>query len=259
MKKRPSTGRFAGFMPGVSLDCVVFGYRDRTLHVLLLRYPHTEAWALPGGFLPLQMTMDEAVSKILAERTGVHDIFLEQFHTFSGVDRGWRDSALSRKALENLRPLWTEEEWADLLDWFDQRFVSTAFLALVNAQVVTPQPDELSEVAQWIPVGELPPLVLDHAHMVEKALQHLRRQVNYLPIGRELLEDKFTMSELQALYEALLGKKLDRGNFQRKMMKLKILVRHEKLMTGAQHKAPYLYSIDQGAYDALLEEGIGIF
>lgn len=128
---------------------------------------------------------------------------------------------------------------------------------MVDVQKVQPVPDFLSESCTWHPISALPPLVLDHEQMVQKALCRLRVQLNYLPIGRTLLPEKFTMGELQSLYEAIIGKTLDRGNFQRKMLKLKILKRHEKWMTGAPNKAPYLYSINDEVYNQLLEEGMG--
>ena len=249
--------RIPGFVPGISLDCVVFGYENRNLQVLLLKYRNTNAWALPGGFLPQESEMDEAAISILQERTGVRNIFLDQYHTFSGLDRDWDRNQLSKSTFEKIKAYWTGEDLSILEAWFDQRFISTAYVAMVDSRKVMPALGYASEACEWIPIQNLPPLILDHEQMIHKALQHLRTQINHLPIGRELLGEKFTMADLQSLYEAILGKSLDRGNFQRKIMKLNILIRHEKLMTGAQNKAPYLYSINDDVYDRLLKEGIG--
>lgn len=249
--------RMKGFMPGISMDCVLFGYHDQTLQVLLLRYKNTKAWALPGGFLPRDREMDEVASEILDERTGVGDIFLQQFQTFASLDRGWQRNALSSEVLERMLKLWPEDEVPALKAWLNQRFISTAYVALVESERVDPKPDSLSSECRWIAVDELPPLVLDHERIVQNALRFVRTRMNYLPVGRSLLAERFTMSELQSLYEAILGKSLDRGNFQRKMLKLGVLIRHEKLMTGAANKAPYLYSIDHGVYDRLVRDGIG--
>ncbi len=249
--------RMKGFLPGISLDCVVFGYHERSLKVLLLRYRNTQAWALPGGFLPGDREMDEVASEILDERTGVGDIFLQQFQTFASLDRGWESNELSSRVFERLLGQWPEDAVPSLKAWLGQRFISTGYVALVESERVVPKPDALSEECRWIAVDELPPLVLDHLHIIESALRFMRTRMNYLPIGRSLLSQRFTMSELQSLYEAILGKSLDRGNFQRKMLKLGVLVRHEKLMTGAANKAPYLYSIDEEVYDRLLRDGIG--
>ena len=125
-----------------------------------------------------------------------------------------------------------------------QRYISTAYFALIDATKVNPKPDMYGQLCSWIPVTDVPEMVLDHNKIVEKALIKLRKRINYLPIGKTLMPEKFTMSDFQTLYEAILGKTLDRGNFQRKIMKLGFLIRNEKLMTGAQNKAPFLYSKD---------------
>ncbi len=243
------------FVPSISLDCVVFGYRDKVLKVLLLKYKGTDTWALPGGFLPKDAEMQEVVSTILYERTGVENIFLSQFHTFSSVARGWKDR--DKENFEIIKSLWPEVYRDKLEKWFDQRFISTAFMALVDASLTNPVPDEISDECGWISMDQLPALALDHGEIIQEAKKQLRQRINYLPLGRSLLPDRFTMYELQSLYEAVLGKKLDRGNFQRKMVKLGILNRHEKLMTGASNKAPYLYSINDKVYDQLIKDGIG--
>ncbi|WP_435577881.1 NUDIX hydrolase [Gilvibacter sp.] len=242
-------------VPSISMDCVVFGYHHKGLHILLLRYKKTNTWALPGGFLPKNATMENAVTDLLFQRTGVENIFLQQFHTFSSVKRGWTDR--DGRNFEIIKSLWPQEHKGKLSKWFEQRFVSTAFMALVDASIVNPTPDEISDECKWISLNELPNLALDHRQIIEEAQRHLRQKINYIPLGRSLLPSKFTMYDLQLIYEAILGEELDRGNFQRKMMKLNFLDRHEKLMTGASNKAPYLYSINDKVYDQLIKDGIG--
>lgn len=243
-------------VPGISIDCVVFGYKERALHILALQYDD-KAWALPGGFLPKNAEMDTVATEILEARTGVSNIFLEQFYTFSSLDRSWDCNELSASGFEAAKSNWPKEDQPMLARWFEQRFISTAYFALVDCRKVRPIPDAISKNCTWVSIKKLPDFILDHKLIITKALSHLRKQINYLPIGRELLEDKFTMLDLQVLYETILDKKLDRGNFQRKIMKLNMLIRHEKLMTGAQNKAPYLYSIDHDVYDQLIKNGIG--
>lgn len=245
------------FVPSISLDCVVFGYQDKELHVLLLKYRGTNSWSLPGGFLPKEAGMEEVVAEILFQRTGLRSIFLKQFHTFSSLKRGWLESKQDKKNFDVIKSKLPSEHKEKLVRWFSQRFISTAFMALVDANKVTPRPDALSDDCRWVEVDNLPSLVLDHKEMIEEAKTQLRHRVNYLPIGHSLLPKKFTMSDLQALYEAVLGERMDRGNFQRKIMNLGILNRHEKLMTGASNKAPYLYSLNTGVYNRLVKEGIG--
>ncbi|MEQ8237898.1 MAG: NUDIX hydrolase [Cyclobacteriaceae bacterium] len=249
--------RFRSYVPGISLDCVVFGYSQGILKVLLLKYRNAAAWALPGGFLPADMEMEDAVNDILYMRTGLRNIFLSQYHTFSSMQRGWDINLQSKLAFLQAKAMWPEAYRPELKAWFNQRFISTAYLALIQADKASPVPDDLSELCQWMPVNDLPGLVLDHKEMIEMALQHLKVQINYMPIGKSLLTDKFTMSDLQSLYESIFQKRLDRANFQRKILKLGILKRHEKLMTGAANKAPYLYSIEEEVYDQLLKNGIG--
>lgn len=261
MDKRNLTDRLIqnikNYVPGISLDCVVFGYSDGILKVLLLKHLNIDAWALPGGFLPANMEMQDAVDQVLQDRTGLQDVFLTQYHTFSSLNRGWNVNKQSALAIQQLQSMWPDQHKQKLKAWFDQRFISTAFLALIQANKASLSRDFLSECCQWMPISELPDLVLDHKVMIEMALEYLKVRINYLPIGKSLLPDKFTMTDLQTLYESILQKKLDRGNFQRKMLKLGIFERQEKLMTGAANKAPFLYSINDDAYSDLLEQGIG--
>lgn len=247
------------YIPGISLDCVIFGYRNGVLHVLLLKYRNVDAWSLPGGFLPRDKEMDDAANKVLFKRTGLTDIFLTQFNTFSSLNRGWDSSEQSKLVIKNLQTNWPKAHQKKLKAWFHQRFISTAYLSLIQTEKATLTMDDLSECCEWKPIADLPKLVLDHKLMIEMALKYLKVRINYLPIGKSLLPDKFTMLDVQTLYESIIQKQLDRGNFQRKMLKLGIFNRHEKLMTGASNKAPFLYSINHEVYSRLLEEGIGYF
>lgn len=243
-------------LPGNSIDCVIFGYQNQELQILLLQWKHEKVWALPGGFIRLNEDMDEAAQRILSDRTSLDDIFLNQFHTFGNKKRSKTNSKVEPKEKEQfIKKLLGEDEF--IINWLTKRFISTGYFALVNIEKTDPQPDLLSEACEWKSIKEIPALIMDHVEIVHKALQHLRIQLNYLPIGLSLLPQKFTMQDLQKLYEAILQKPLERSNFQRKMLKLGFLIRHEKQMTGAANKAPYLYSFDKKKYNSLLEEGIG--
>lgn len=245
------------FVPGISLDCVVFGYSEGVLKVLLLKHRNIDIWGLPGGFLPSDLEMQDAVNEVLYKRTGLQNVFLTQYHTFSSLTRGWDSNEQSMRAIQQVQSMWPDDHKEEIKAWFHQRFISTAFLALIQADKASLSNDHISERCEWKPVSDLPSLVLDHKLMIDMALKYLKIQINYLPIGKSLLSEKFTMSDLQILYESILQKTLDRANFQRKMLKLGIFKRHEKLMTGASNKAPFLYSIDDEAYNHILEEGIG--
>lgn len=237
-------------LPGVSIDCVVIGFDLKELHILLLKLKGHELWMLPGGFIQLEEDMDQAATRILEERTGIKLPYLVQFHTFGNVKR--RGNA-AYPEIEKLQDTFSEEMRA----FIEQRFISSGYLSLIDMRNCNPTPDVVSDECTWVPVNNLPRLLYDHTHIAEKALEQLRSRINYMPVGFSLLPEKFTMKEFQALYEKILLRELDRGNFQKKMLKLGFLDRHEKQLTGGAHKAPYLYSFNKKRYNELVDKGIG--
>ncbi|MEO1487098.1 MAG: NUDIX domain-containing protein [Bacteroidota bacterium] len=235
---------------------MILGYANQQLKVLLLQWKMNRSWCLPGGFVFKNEDIDDAAHRVLQERTGLNEIFLNQFHTFGRRDRAASPTSDEYLLLtESMNKLgFTEPK---VLKWFNKRFITTGYFALVDIARAQPQPDFLSSVCEWKDVGAIPPLILDHREILEKALEHLRLRLNYVPLGPSLLPKKFTMQDLQKLYEAILNKPLERSNFQRKILKLGFLNRHEKQMTGAANKAPYLYSFKSKKYHDLLSGGIG--
>lgn len=222
------------YIPHVAFDSVVFGFSKGKLKILLMEY-HATAWfALPGGFVARNENLEDAVKRGLLERTGLQDVYLEQFHTFGSVDR-FKPEVMKRIFEANNHPI----DWDH---WLLDRFLSIGYYALIDHEKVTLQPDAISDSIAWYDIESLPELILDHGKIVEKALQTLRENLDRKLIGGNLLSDRFTMNELQAVYEAILGEKLRRTSFQRKLLSMDILERHEKLFTGKSHKAPYLYS-----------------
>ncbi|HPG06519.1 MAG TPA: NUDIX domain-containing protein [Saprospiraceae bacterium] len=222
------------YLNHIAFDSVVFGFSGQTLKILIMEYHNTGLFALPGGFVQMDENLNDAVKRGLKERTGLDNIYLEQFYTFGDVAR-YQPEIMAKIIQANELEI---NGW----EWLLERFISVAYYALINYNDVVPQPDALSDSCEWYPVNELPPLMLDHAEIVAKALETLRTNLDQKLIGGNLLPERFTMQELQNVYEAILDTKLHRSAFQRKLLASDQLVRHEKRFTGKAHKAPYLYS-----------------
>ena len=231
-------------MPGLSLDCVVFGFHENQLKVLLLRWKGTDEWSLPGGFILKTESIDDAAHRVLRERAGLDEIFLQQFHVFGEAVRYDAERNWQRMGLQ-LAP---DPSWPD-------RTITVGYYALVEYSEVTPTPDVLTEECRWWDVREVPDLLFDHGRIVEVALNTLRTQLSWQPVGYTLLPEKFTMPELQRLYETLLGQKLDPRNFYKKIAALGILERLDERRTGGAYKSPYLYRFQEEPYRQALEVG----
>ncbi|UBM57911.1 NUDIX domain-containing protein [Marinilongibacter aquaticus] len=219
----------------VAYDSVIFGFSGEKLKILILEYHNTGLFALPGGLVKTNEDLDEAVKRGLRERTGLENIYLEQFYTFGNARRD-PNGDMQTILTQNVSSSFAEEHWR--LD----RYISIAYYALINYKEVNPAPDELSDSIGWYSVDALPDLMQDHNAIVEKALATLRLNLERKLVGVNLLPERFTMKQLQTVYEAILGEKLRRSTFQRKILSLGILERHEKQFSGAAHKAPFLYS-----------------
>ncbi|MGV3602620.1 MAG: NUDIX hydrolase [Dyadobacter fermentans] len=220
------------FLPGLSVDTVIFGFHDNGLMVLLLRYKGTDAYALPGGFIYHDESGEDAAKRVLQERTGLSDIFLEQFQTFSDSGRSDPHFFKDIMAARGLKP-------ADN-HFLLRRFVSIGYYALVDYAKAVPTSDDTADECGWHDLNILPHLIQDHSRIIETALMTLREDLNKKLVGFNLLPDTFTISELQALYETVLEKKFLRTSFQRTMLSLGVLEMVSK-KTGVAHKSPYLY------------------
>lgn len=229
---------YKNYLASISIDCVIFSFDTNSLKVLLLRLKDFKKWSLPGGYLRKDEDLNAGALRVLEERTSVSNIYLHQFETFGKKDR-------SQDFFKG---------YPDDL-WHKQRYISISYYALTNYAKVIPKVDQFSEACEWKSINELPELMMDHSLIVEEAIKALRRGLNYRPIGLKLLPEKFTMPELQKLYEIILGKKLNRGNFYRKMLKYGILNKLEETRKGGAHKAPNLYTFNEEAYSDALENG----
>jgi 8-oxo-dGTP diphosphatase len=212
----------------LTVDCVVFG-RDESsqLRVLLIRRglpPFKDAWALPGGFVRLDETLEEAARRELQEETGLEDVFLEQLYTFGAGKRDPRE-----------------------------RVVSVAYYALTNLAGVHGSSD--ASDAKFFPLDEVPKLAFDHAEILDVARERLRSKVRYEPIGFELLPEYFTLGALQRLYEAVLERPLDKRNFRKKIAELGVVVETDKMESGVSHRPSRLFRFDERRYRAMKKQG----
>ena len=213
----------------LTVDCVVFGFDEGELKILLIErglQPFKGRWALPGGFVRVEETLDEAARRELAEEAGLTNIFLEQLYTFGEVDRDPRE-----------------------------RVVSVAYYALVKLSDHRARAATDAANAQWFPVSKAPKLAFDHATILRTALARLKGKVRYQPIGFELLPLKFTLSELQHLYEAVLETQLDKRNFRKKVLSFGLLVALNETQMAGRHRPAQLFRFDQKRYEQLRKKG----
>ena len=236
------------YQTGISVDCVIFGFHEQKLKMLLLNVDAVNKWALPGGFIKKSETIDEAASRVLNERTGVKDIFLQQFHVFGAPDRA--DPSIHQKRYLNFGIKIPKD------NWLIQRFITVGFYALVDFNEVLINTSQEGAQCNWMNIEDSYDLMMDHKAIVQKALETIRTQLAYLPIGKNLLPKKFTMPELQKLYETILNEKLDRRNFQRKLLSFGILNRLTETKQGGAHKAAYLYTFNEKKYQKALKDGL---
>jgi 8-oxo-dGTP diphosphatase len=213
----------------LTVDCVVFGFDGGELKVLLIERglePFKEKWALPGGFVRVDEPLDEAARRELLEETGLAEVFLEQLYTVGTVDRDPRE-----------------------------RVVSVAYYALVKLLDHQAKAATDAANAEWFSLSKLPKLAFDHADIVKLALARLHGKVRYQPIGFELLPEKFTLSELQHLYEAILATPLDKRNFRKKVLGFGLLAALKETQMTGRHRPAQLFRFDADKYEKLKKRG----
>jgi len=233
MENQKNRSKWDQFLPGLAIDCAIFGYHERELKILIVEYQNTDLYALPGGFIGKDEDLDKAASKVLFQRTGLEDIYLSQFHTFGKSDRN--DTDAMKIIMKNNGIEFNKNHW--LL----RRFVSVGYVALVDYKRVNPKPGFLSSACTWFDLDAIPPLIQDHRKIIDQAILFLKNHVDDKLLGANLLVDTFTMKDLQKLHETILGEKLHRTGFHRKMMDSGHLKRLGKKRTGKAHRSPYLY------------------
>ena len=214
----------------LTVDCVVFGLDDESLKAMLIERaikPFKGKWALPGGFVNVGESLDDAAERELREETGLRQVFLEQLYTFGNPKRDPREHV-----------------------------VSVAYFALTNLEGHDVKADTDAANAAWFAVDDLPQLAFDHEAIVEAALDRLKGKVRYQPVGFELLPEKFTLTQMQKMYEMILEKEMDKRNFRKKVLKLGVLRDTNEVQKDVSHRAAKLYEFDEKAYRKLEKAGI---
>jgi len=215
--------------PALTADCVVFGLDNVSLKVLLIQRkiePFKDYWALPGGFVEVGESCDDAAKRELVEETGLKHIFLEQLYTFSAPERDPREHV-----------------------------VTVAYYALINLSEHSVKAGSDASHAEWYDIHRTPDLAFDHTLILETAIERLRGKVGYQPIGFELLPRKFPLRQLQYLYETILDRKLDKRNFRRKILKMGILRVLNEKECDVLHRPSQLYSFDKLKYREMVHNG----
>ncbi len=213
----------------LAVDCIIFGFDGKQMKALLIKRgfePEKGKWSLMGGFVGKNENVDEAAARVLKQLTGLTDIYMEQLFCFGDTER---DSA--------------------------GRVVSVSYFALINIAEYNEQLTNDHE-ARWFPLDKIPPLIFDHREMVQKAKERLREKVANHPIGFELLPVKFTLPQLQSLYEGIYEEQLDKRNFTRKILSLNILKKLSEKEKESSRKGAFYYVFDRDKYGKLHHDGI---
>jgi hypothetical protein len=214
---------------GITIDCVIFGFNKASLEVLLVQHAEGESvgkWGLVGGWLQKEESADDAAQRILYELTNLDDIYLEQLKAFTEPNRV-----------------------------SDRRVVTVAYYTLVNREDYNIKASITLSEAKWHKINSIPDLIFDHNEILNFSLMQLRNRVRQAPIGFNLLPEKFTLLQLMHLYEEILGLELDKSNFRRKILHMKLLVPLDEKQQDVSHRAAKLYKFDDEIYNKLTKKG----
>jgi 8-oxo-dGTP diphosphatase len=214
---------------GISIDCVIFGFKKGSLEVLLVQHASGESegnWGLLGGWMIREESADDAAQRILYELTTLDNIYLEQLKAFTNPKRV-----------------------------LDRRIVTIGYYTLVNQEDYDVKASLAVKEARWCRINDIPDLIFDHNEILEFSLMQLRNRVRQAPIGFNLLPEKFTLLQLMHLYEEILGIELEKSNFRRKILHMKLLVALDEKQQDVSHRAAKLYKFDPDIYKKLTEKG----
>jgi len=212
----------------VAVDCIIFGFDSKQLKLLLFKRkvePLKGAWSLIGAFIKENLSLNDAAKQVLFESTGLKNIYLDELQTYSTVDR---DPG--------------------------ERVISVAFFSLMRINEFLEESVEKYD-AHWFNLDEIPELILDHRKMVDDAILKLKSKARYQPIGFELLPEKFTIPQLQLLYECVYQKKLDDRNFRKKILSFDILTKTTEKDKSGSKKGAFLYKFNKDKFDSFIAKG----
>ena len=229
MKKSPLGYTYKYPRPAVTVDCIIFGFDKGELKILLTKRgiePYLGKWAFPGGFIQEGETADEAARRKLLEEAGLENIFLEQLYTFAEVDRDPR-----------------------------YRVISIAYYALVKSTDYVLKAGVDTDDVQWFNLDGIDDLAFDHNKIMDVAVERLKGKIRYQPIGFELLPERFTLPDLHRLYERVLQRTIDRGNFRKKILSMDLLIDHSHKQENRPARGAKIYSFDKQKYEALKRSG----
>jgi 8-oxo-dGTP diphosphatase len=235
--------------PHVSVDCVIFGFDFEELKVLLIERQSKSNNAtdrnisLPGNLIFDDEDLDTSAKRVLSELTGLDQIYLEQFYTFGDPNR--------------VKKSYDQEWLKSVRDEPTARVITVAYFSLVKLDSLKPQASSFAKNADWFPLSDIPELAFDHNQILQKATLALKHKLHTEPIGFELLSDRFTLIQLQKLYEVILNTSLDKRNFRRKILSKKVLIPLNEKQKGVPHKQAQLYSFDNNKYELMKKDFIG--
>jgi hypothetical protein len=222
------------YQEGISVSCVIFGFHDRKLKVLLSKFRFFNKWILPVGFIRKDEDLDATASRIIKIRTGLGNVYLHQFSAFGSS---------IRSNLKQYMEVLIKTGVIDSNHWILRRFIGVGYYALVNYSQVRIRHDVDEELC-WFDINEIPMLFSDHNSIIGRALSTIRAQIRIMPLGYKLLPEKFLLSELRIIYEIILEKELDKRNFHRKIMSTGFIRKLGETYKRPGMKAAELFSFD---------------
>lgn len=238
------------FMPQLSINSVIFGFTGERLVVLATQPVMTEMWLIPGDFVHQTESIEDAAYRSMRTQLGIQEIFLRQFKTFGEPERSF--------ATEMAAFFQTADIKQAAYEWLTKRFVTIGYYACADYRKIDPEPSLMFQAIRWIDIDAIDELGFDHADIVKEARAVLTKDLLDLPVIASLLPATFTIPELQKLYEAILGRLIDRGNFRQKILRTKILEKVGERNTAATRRPPGLYRFNWNRYEAVLDKEVKI-